>query len=604
MNCSVVIPTWRRPALLAETLDSLACQTEADFDVVVVCDGEDPETRALAARYSAEFPLRWVFSPENRGRPLARNAGAQEATSDLLLFLDDDTPAAPDWVSRHRRRHRVWQGAYEVAICGKVVETYAESPVSHTEAFLRGFRNDVLGQAEAGYIRGGMDFDRYACFGVNCSIRRSVFWAVGGFHPAPHYRREDYELGTRLYDSGIRFEYEPCAVVFHRNSKQLVGYFLQYAGVVGPSDLHRVRVKQQRNAQTRRLAGLHSGPAWRRLAHRLAWEFPDLFQAAAAVCGKAMDATGWKSFFWLWQRLTVAGYWEGVKSAGETLDSVRRLVPPSTAALMFHSISAPTERRQRARYLSPRRFSRFMGWLKAGGYKCVLPTEWLAGATSARSVMLTFDDGYEDFCFEAFPVLQRLGLKAVAFLVVDRIGQWNTWDKIGPNRGRRLLSLPQIRETYRHGIQFGSHSLTHPWLTRLSDAELRREVRDSKYRLENLLGSEVSCFAYPYGDVDARVRGAVAEAGYKIAMTTDEGRNCWVDRLCLKRTNVSEADGLLNLTLKLATGRDFRAAAIRWFRAQALHRFPAHQAEEPDATLQANPPAESADSAPRLGKQP
>jgi GT2 family glycosyltransferase/peptidoglycan/xylan/chitin deacetylase (PgdA/CDA1 family) len=564
MNSSVVIPTWRRAALLAETLDSLAGQTEADFDVIVVCDGEDPETRALAEGYAARYPLRWVFSPENRGRSLARNAGAQEATSDLLLFLDDDTPAAPDWVFQHRKRHRARQGGDEVAVCGRIVETYAEAPASHTEGFLRGFRNDLLAQAEAGHIRGGIDFDRYACFGVNCSIRRSVFWAVGGFHPAPHYRREDYELGTRLYDSGIRFEYEPCAVVFHRNSKQLADYFLQMAEVIGRSDLHRVRVKRQRNAQTRRLAGLHSGPAWRRLAHRLTWEFPDLFQGAAAVCRKATDATGWKSFFWLWRRLAVVGYWEGVKSAGETLDSVRRLVPPSTATLVFHSISPPTQRRQRARYLSPRRFSLFMGWLKAAGFESVLPTEWLAGAALAPSVMLTFDDGYDDFYSESFPTLARYGLSATLFVVVDRIGKSNAWDEVMGRRSRRLLSLEQIRELHRHKVQIGSHTLTHSFLTRLPDAELHREVRGSKSKLEDLLGAEVSCFAYPWGDVDARVRGAVARAGYKIGMTTQEGLNCFHDPLCLKRTNVAEVDTLMEFALKLATGYDLRRKILEW----------------------------------------
>src|SRR5262249_36788988 len=50
----------------------------------------------------------------------------------------------------------------------------------------------------------------------------------------------------------------------------------------------------------------------------------------------------------------------------------------------------------------------------------------------------------------------------------------------------------------------------------------------SKSRLEDMLGNEVSCFAYPYGHVDARIRAAVADAGYRFALTANPGRNLWV----------------------------------------------------------------------------
>jgi peptidoglycan/xylan/chitin deacetylase (PgdA/CDA1 family) len=120
-------------------------------------------------------------------------------------------------------------------------------------------------------------------------------------------------------------------------------------------------------------------------------------------------------------------------------------------------------------------------------------------------------------------------------------------------------SLPRKLERYINmAFKIGSHSLTHPVLTRLSNVELRREVTDSKHRLEDLLGNEVSSFAYPWGEVDVRVRGAVAEAGYKFAMSTEEGANFRNDRFSLKRVNVSGQDTLFEFTLKLATGRDYR----------------------------------------------
>jgi peptidoglycan/xylan/chitin deacetylase (PgdA/CDA1 family) len=120
-----------------------------------------------------------------------------------------------------------------------------------------------------------------------------------------------------------------------------------------------------------------------------------------------------------------------------------------------------------------------------------------------------------------------------------------------------LLDVVQIREMHRYGVQFGSHSLSHPFLTELSDRELRREVFDSKSRLEEMLGHDVSCFAYPYGDLDARVRAAVADAGYRFAFTVNAGGNLWDDRLALNRIGLAEEDSILSLWMKLRTGRSF-----------------------------------------------
>jgi peptidoglycan/xylan/chitin deacetylase (PgdA/CDA1 family) len=122
---------------------------------------------------------------------------------------------------------------------------------------------------------------------------------------------------------------------------------------------------------------------------------------------------------------------------------------------------------------------------------------------------------------------------------------------------RPLLSAQQIREMHCYGIQFGSHTLTHPSLLNSSDIKLQREVRDSKARLEDLLDSEVTCFAYPFGNVDNRVRAAVADAGYKLGMTMRPGFNTWSDPLCLKRINVSESDTFIDFFLKVKTGRSF-----------------------------------------------
>lgn len=102
------------------------------------------------------------------------------------------------------------------------------------------------------------------------------------------------------------------------------------------------------------------------------------------------------------------------------------------------------------------------------------------------------------------------------------------------------MNADQIRELQRHGVQFGSHSLTHLSLPELNTADLRREVEDSKHRLEDLLGEAVNTFAYPFGEANRRVRAAVIEAGYRVAFTAANGLNLWQDPFAMMRIDINE----------------------------------------------------------------
>jgi len=157
------------------------------------------------------------------------------------------------------------------------------------------------------------------------------------------------------------------------------------------------------------------------------------------------------------------------------------------------------------------------------------------------------------------PMMQRDRIAPLLFVVAGRIGADNDWDQRQGLRARRLLTLDQLREMHRLGAVIGSHSMTHASLPSLSDGALRREVRDSKNRLEDLFGGEVAWFAYPFGDVDRRVRAAVAEAGYKGAVTTAPGLNWWQDPLALRRIDIHSSDAGWDVMGKLVTGRDVRS---------------------------------------------
>jgi peptidoglycan/xylan/chitin deacetylase (PgdA/CDA1 family) len=112
-----------------------------------------------------------------------------------------------------------------------------------------------------------------------------------------------------------------------------------------------------------------------------------------------------------------------------------------------------------------------------------------------------------------------------------------------------------LREIAERGVEIGGHTSTHAHLTRLSDAELRHELRDSRERIEAELGRPCRLFAYPYGEHDARVRSAVRAAAYEAAFVI-RGPSRPFDRYAVPRLDLYRKHGALRARIKLsAIGR-------------------------------------------------
>jgi peptidoglycan/xylan/chitin deacetylase (PgdA/CDA1 family) len=104
-----------------------------------------------------------------------------------------------------------------------------------------------------------------------------------------------------------------------------------------------------------------------------------------------------------------------------------------------------------------------------------------------------------------------------------------------------MMSWDQIRELDRAGHEVGSHSLTHPLLPDLTDAQIQEEVSSSRSRLESVTGTSVASFCYPNGSYDARCLRAVKDAGYVCAVTTTWGLNRGGSPYELKRCDMDYA---------------------------------------------------------------
>jgi len=177
-------------------------------------------------------------------------------------------------------------------------------------------------------------------------------------------------------------------------------------------------------------------------------------------------------------------------------------------------------------YVAPSLLVSQINYLKSNSWEPVDLRDMIADRTSVPDnsrYSITFDDGYLSVYDKAFPILAAKGITGTVYVVADQIGGINQWDHSAGDYLEHMMSAEQIREMHKAGFEIGSHTLSHPHLTQLSDDKLRAEVLDSKKSLEDVIGEEVTSFSYPYGDYDDRVKKVVIEAGYTNAVSTRLG---------------------------------------------------------------------------------
>jgi peptidoglycan/xylan/chitin deacetylase (PgdA/CDA1 family) len=215
---------------------------------------------------------------------------------------------------------------------------------------------------------------------------------------------------------------------------------------------------------------------------------------------------------------------------------------------MYHAVTRVAEDPNRV-CVSPRRFEAQMRYLKRHGLRGVSMREFLRAAGTERAgrlVALTFDDGYENFLYDAVPILERYGFSATVFVVGGMMGAENSWDE----RPRmKLLGKEGVREAAKRGMEVGAHGMSHVKLAGLPPARLEEEVGESRRVLGEVLDEPVEGFCYPYGSLDRDATRAARQAGYYYACA------CWTRTESsiydLPRPPVWEMDGSLMLAAKL-----------------------------------------------------
>ena len=197
----------------------------------------------------------------------------------------------------------------------------------------------------------------------------------------------------------------------------------------------------------------------------------------------------------------------------------------SVLILMYHGV----EGRDGPLFVTPRLFAAHLDEIVASRVPVLTMAE-VANLLSAdrlpeRAVAITFDDAFESVVREAAPLLMERTLRATVYCVGGRLGGTNEWSTARPGAPVvRLATAADLRTLADTGIEIGAHGMDHAPLHTRDAREIRREVHESRARLEDLVGHPVRSFAYPYGVLPSTSAEAAVRTSYATACTTRIGR--------------------------------------------------------------------------------
>lgn len=210
---------------------------------------------------------------------------------------------------------------------------------------------------------------------------------------------------------------------------------------------------------------------------------------------------------------------------------------PNIPILMYHEVWANLSPESKIRHTNPayivsrQTFEEQMQYLRDEQFRALTLDEYLDGSRNddRKSVIITFDDGWSNNYWEAFPILKRLRLKATVFIVTDFIGQ------------KGYMDWAQLEEMQKEGISIQSHTVSHGALTQKSVADISKELKMSKHQIEDSFGITVEFLSAPHGMVNQKVIDAARKLGYRAICTSEPGfTHVSGDLAVLQRINISD----------------------------------------------------------------
>ena len=196
--------------------------------------------------------------------------------------------------------------------------------------------------------------------------------------------------------------------------------------------------------------------------------------------------------------------------------------------LMYHRVN---DYRNNEMSISVKEFKKQVVWLKEMGFQNMRMAELELmtpdSILKSPKVIFSFDDGYKDNFIKAFPVLKEFGYTAIFYIPHAPIGKQDMYprDIMESNHleHNQIMDWQNVENMYKAGMEIGSHTLTHKDLTQMNDVQAKKEIIESKTKIEEKLGAPITSFCYPGGYFHEKHIDWVKEAGYLSACTTETG---------------------------------------------------------------------------------
>ena len=133
-------------------------------------------------------------------------------------------------------------------------------------------------------------------------------------------------------------------------------------------------------------------------------------------------------------------------------------------------------------------------------------------------ISLTFDDGYTDVYNNVLPILEKYKIAGTFYIIAGLVGK--------EFEGQKLMNWREIKELEKRGNEVGSHTFDHPYLTKLNEASVKKELGQSKKILQEK-GFNATSLAIPYGDYNKKVE-KIAKKYYSSVRTSKWGINSFL----------------------------------------------------------------------------
>ena len=323
---TVAIASHQRRESLRRVLEALARQNypAERFDVVAVLDGSTDGSAQMARSLELPYRLR-LIEQDQRGLAATRNRGADAAPEEaVVVFLDDDIDPAPGFLAAHAEAHAAT--SKEIAALGYYPPAEIDDPTLWALRIRAWWEDHFRRKAETGHQWSYVDF-----VDGNASIRRSTLFGIGGYDERFRGgRRQDWDLGLRLLEAGIGFEYHPGACGTHRFDPTIEAG-LEHARDEGRWDVLLCEKHPQTKGHLpiRRLALAFERRPRRSsfIYHPLSRRLPT--DKAGLPALRALEAAGRRARWWrLSDELLIRAYAAGVFEAIPDLQRLREFLDP------------------------------------------------------------------------------------------------------------------------------------------------------------------------------------------------------------------------------------------------------------------------------------